>query len=65
MAMDWASVSIEVLAEYTTRAIFDLERRGVEALPDNIRDTRTKLYQKDIEIASIANAMKLGRKRDY
>lgn len=63
--MNWNEVSVEVLEQYTTRAISDLERRGIEATPDAIRETRTKLYKNDIEIASIVNGRKLGGKREY
>ncbi len=59
MAVDWGSVSVETLSEYTTRAIVHLEQRGENPTPDAIRSTRTKLYQRDIEIAKVVDGMKL------
>lgn len=57
-AVDWSKVSVEVLAEYTTRAISYLEKRGEEPLTHAIKDRRDKLYTQDMEIASAVNGFK-------
>ena len=57
--MDLKSIGVEVLSEYTARAIDELEKKGEPRTIDNIRSLRDKLYSKDIEIASIVNGMKM------
>ena len=56
--VDWSKVSVEVLAEYTTKAISYLEKHGEEPLVHAIKDRRDRLYAKDTEIASVVNGFK-------
>ena len=56
--IDWKSVSVEVLAEYTTKAISYLEKSGEDPVPEAIRDRRDRIYRNDVEIASIVNGLK-------
>lgn len=59
-AVDWSKVSVEVLAEYTTKAISYLEKHGEEPLTHAIRDRRDRLYIQDTEIASVVNGFNIG-----
>ena len=56
--IDWGTVSVEVLAEYTTKAISYLEKSGEDPVPEAIRDRRDRIYRNDVEIASIVNGLK-------
>jgi len=58
--IDWSSVSVEVLAEYTTRAISYLEKSGEDPVPEAIRDRRDKLYHYDLELASVVNGFNVN-----
>ena len=56
--IDWGNVSVEVLAEYTTRAISYLEKSGEDPVPEAIRDRRDRIYRNDLEVASVVNGFK-------
>lgn len=60
--VDWSKVSAEVLGEYTTRAISDLEKCGENITTELIRNRRDRMYRNDIQIASIVNGMNIGDK---
>lgn len=61
--MDLSSVSVEVLSKYTALAISDLEKRGESISVESITKKRDSIYTKDLEIASIANGMKVKKGR--
>lgn len=56
--IDWGKVSVEVLAEYTTKAILYLEKSGEDPVPEAIRDRRDRIYKNDLEVASVVNGFK-------
>jgi hypothetical protein len=58
--IDWRNVSVEVLAEYTTRAISYLEKSGEDPVLEAIRDRRDKLYNYDLELASVVNGFNVN-----
>ena len=57
--MDPKNVGVEIISEYTARAIDELDKKGEPKTVESIRSLRKKLYSRDIEIASIVNGMKL------
>jgi hypothetical protein len=61
--VDWSKISVEVLGDYTSRAISSLESQGKEPTVNAIMELRSKLYLRDIEIAGVVDGMKLGLKK--
>ncbi|MEY4614226.1 MAG: hypothetical protein RL179_2199 [Planctomycetota bacterium] len=57
--VDWSKVSVEVLGDYTSRAISRLESEGKESTVPAIMELRSKLYQRDIDIANVVDGMKI------
>ena len=57
--MELKDAGVEVLSEYTARAIDALDKKGDPKTVESIRLMRQKLYARDIEIASIVNGMKI------
>ena len=59
MAVDWSKISVEVLGDYTSRAISSLESQGKDLTVNAIMELRSKLYLRDIEIAGVVDGMKM------
>jgi hypothetical protein len=57
--VDWSKISVEVLGDYTSRAISRLESEGKEPTVSAIMELRSKLYLRDIEIAGVVDGMKM------
>jgi len=57
--VDWSKISVEVLGDYTSRAISRLESEGKESTVPAIMELRSKLYQRDIDIANVVDGMKI------
>lgn len=61
--VDWSKISVEVLGDYTSRAISRLESEGREPTVNAIMELRSKLYLRDIEIANVVDGMKMSPKK--
>ena len=57
--VDWSSIPVEVLGDYTSRAISSLESQGKEPNVNAIMELRSKLYLRDIEIAGVVDGMRM------
>lgn len=59
MTVDWSKISVEVLGDYTSRAISHLESQGKDPTVNAIMELRSKLYLRDIEIAGVVDGMRM------
>lgn len=57
--VDWSAIPVEVLGDYTSRAISSLESQGKDLTVNAIMELRSKLYLRDIEIAGVVDGMKM------
>lgn len=63
MSVDWSKISVEVLGDYTSRAISRLESEGKEPTVNAIMELRSKLYLQDMDIAAVVDGMKISPKK--
>ena len=57
--VDWSAIPVEVLGDYTSRAISSLEGQGKDPTVNAIMELRSKLYLRDIEIAGVVDGMRM------
>lgn len=57
--VDWSAIPVEVLGDYTSRAISSLESQGKAPTVNAIMELRSKLYLRDIEIAGVVDGMRM------
>lgn len=57
--VDWSKVPVEVLGDYTSRAISRLESQGKDPTVNAILELRSKLYLQDLDIAKVVDGMQL------